>query len=71
MASTAKFWRDQESRYNLEGTHCSKCGRFFFPPRPVCPTCRMTHFLKKGCWEAHVLPLDYCRLILSLELLKV
>jgi hypothetical protein len=40
MASTAKFWRDQESRYNLEGTHCSNCGSFFFPPRPVCPKCR-------------------------------
>lgn len=40
MASTAKFWRDQESRYNLEGTRCSTCGSFFFPPRSVCPKCR-------------------------------
>lgn len=40
MASTAKFWREQESRYNLEGTRCSNCGSFFFPPRSLCPKCR-------------------------------
>ena len=40
MASTAKFWREQASRYNLEGTHCLNCGSFFFPPRIVCPECR-------------------------------
>jgi len=48
MASTAKFWREQESRYNLEGTHCTNCGRFFFPPRSVCPECR-----RKGIIELH------------------
>ena len=40
MVSTAKFWREQASRYNLVGTHCTKCGRFFFPPRIMCPNCR-------------------------------
>ncbi|MGB3457961.1 MAG: Zn-ribbon domain-containing OB-fold protein [Halobacteriota archaeon] len=40
MVSTAKFWREQASRYNLEGTHCLTCGSFFFPPRIVCPKCR-------------------------------
>ncbi|MHC1610967.1 MAG: Zn-ribbon domain-containing OB-fold protein [Candidatus Methanospirareceae archaeon] len=40
MSSTAKFWREQGSRYNLEGTRCTNCGRFFFPPRSICPECR-------------------------------
>jgi uncharacterized OB-fold protein len=40
MAATAKFWREQESRYNLEGTRCTNCGSYFFPPRSVCPHCR-------------------------------
>ncbi len=40
MTSTAKFWREQESRYNLEGTRCTNCGSYFFPPRSVCPHCR-------------------------------
>jgi uncharacterized OB-fold protein len=40
MVSTAKFWREQASRYNLEGTHCSNCGSYFFPPRIICPNCR-------------------------------
>ena len=40
MASTAKFWRNQKHRYNLEGTHCLSCDSLFFPPRFVCPKCR-------------------------------
>ncbi len=40
MASTAKFWREQAARYNLEGTHCVNCGTFFYPPRIICPKCR-------------------------------
>ncbi|MCI0481595.1 MAG: Zn-ribbon domain-containing OB-fold protein [Candidatus Dadabacteria bacterium] len=40
MTSTAKFWREQAARYNLEGTHCVNCGRFFYPPRIMCPACR-------------------------------
>lgn len=40
MTATAKFWREQESRYNLEGTRCTNCGSYFFPPRSVCPHCR-------------------------------
>ncbi len=40
MASTAKFWREQAARYNLEGTRCQNCGSFFFPPRAICPRCR-------------------------------
>ncbi|MHC1599339.1 MAG: Zn-ribbon domain-containing OB-fold protein [Candidatus Methanospirareceae archaeon] len=48
MTSTAKFWREQESRYNLEGTHCLNCESFFFPPRSVCPQCR-----RKGTIEPY------------------
>jgi uncharacterized OB-fold protein len=48
MAATAKFWRWQESRYNLEGTYCTNCGSYYFPPRPVCPQCR-----RKGSIEPY------------------
>jgi len=46
MAATAKFWRWQESRYNLEGTRCTNCGSYFFPPRSVCPQCRRKGVIK-------------------------
>jgi uncharacterized OB-fold protein len=38
--SVARFWRKQQSRYNLIGTHCETCGRYYFPPRSFCPDCR-------------------------------
>jgi len=38
--SVARFWRKQQNRYNLIGTHCETCGRYFYPPRPFCPDCR-------------------------------
>lgn len=38
--SVARFWRKQQNRYNLLGTHCTTCGRFFYPPRTFCPECR-------------------------------
>ncbi|TAJ45378.1 Zn-ribbon domain-containing OB-fold protein [Methanofollis fontis] len=38
--SVPRFWRKIPQRYNLEGTHCETCGRYFFPPRNLCPTCR-------------------------------
>jgi len=38
--SVARFWRKQIQRYNLVGTHCKKCGEYFYPPRNMCPTCR-------------------------------
>ncbi|MCW7078705.1 MAG: Zn-ribbon domain-containing OB-fold protein [Canidatus Methanoxibalbensis ujae] len=40
MKVSAKFWREQDARYNLEGTRCLNCGSYFFPPRSVCPRCR-------------------------------
>ncbi|MDD4254195.1 MAG: Zn-ribbon domain-containing OB-fold protein [Methanofollis sp.] len=38
--SVPRFWRKIPQRYNLEGTRCETCGRYFFPPRNLCPTCR-------------------------------
>lgn len=38
--SVARFWRKQQNRYNLIGTHCTTCGRYFYPPRAFCPDCR-------------------------------
>jgi uncharacterized OB-fold protein len=38
--SVARFWRKQQNRYNLLGTHCTTCGKYFYPPRAFCPDCR-------------------------------
>jgi len=38
--SVPRFWRKQQSRYNLLGTKCEKCGKYYYPPRSLCPTCR-------------------------------
>ena len=38
--SVSRFWRKQQHRYNLIGTHCTTCGRYFYPPRSFCPDCR-------------------------------
>ncbi len=38
--SVARFWREQQNRYNFVGTKCGSCGRFFFPPREICTDCR-------------------------------
>lgn len=35
-----RFWRCIPQRYNLEGTHCTSCGEYYFPPRTLCPNCR-------------------------------
>ena len=34
-----RHWRLSAQRYRLEGTTCLDCGRFIFPPRPICPYC--------------------------------
>jgi len=36
----ARFWRENESRYNMHGRKCGNCGQTFFPPRDMCPKCR-------------------------------
>ncbi|HOI58858.1 MAG: Zn-ribbon domain-containing OB-fold protein [Methanoculleus sp.] len=38
--SVSRFWRKIPQRYNLVGTQCTTCGRYFFPPRSLCPDCR-------------------------------
>lgn len=38
--SVARFWRKIPQRYNLVGTRCVTCGRYYFPPRSLCPSCR-------------------------------
>jgi hypothetical protein len=42
MSSVARFWRKIPQRYNLIGSRCTNCGRYFFPPRSFCPDCRRT-----------------------------
>ena len=50
--SVPRFWREQESRYNLIGSHCKTCGKYFYPVRNLCPECRregdMEHYKFKG-----------------------
>lgn len=38
--SVSRFWRKIPQRYNLIGTQCTTCGRYFYPPRSLCPDCR-------------------------------
>lgn len=38
--SVPRYWRKQQNRYNLKGSYCETCGRYFFPPRAICPECR-------------------------------
>ena len=38
--SVPRFWRNLDSRYNLEGTHCTECGEYLYPPRKTCVNCR-------------------------------
>lgn len=35
-----RFWREQQSRYNLVGSHCKTCDSYFYPIRNLCPDCR-------------------------------
>ena len=37
--SVARFWREQDQRYNLAGSECTVCGRKFFPNKSMCPKC--------------------------------
>jgi uncharacterized OB-fold protein len=40
----SKFFWDAADREEFLGQKCSDCGRFRFPPRPMCPHC---HSLKR------------------------
>lgn len=37
--STYRAWREQGSKYRLEGTICKNCNSKFFPRRSVCANC--------------------------------
>jgi uncharacterized OB-fold protein len=55
--TVARFWRENDSRYNLIGAKCGNCERLYFPPRTVCPVChrksigKMEPFKLKGKGE--------------------
>ena len=57
--TTARFWRDNATRYNLVATRCGSCGRVTFPPRHVCQVChrksigKMEKFNLKGEGEVY------------------
>lgn len=38
--SVPRFWREIPARYNLVGTKCENCGKYYYPPRRLCPECR-------------------------------
>ncbi len=35
----ARHWRLRGQRYTLTGSICTRCGKRFFAPRPVCDVC--------------------------------
>ncbi|MFX1361844.1 MAG: Zn-ribbon domain-containing OB-fold protein [Promethearchaeota archaeon] len=35
-------WREIPQHYRLEGSKCTKCSKVYFPPRPICQSCRST-----------------------------
>jgi len=35
-----RYWREVKSRYRLQGSQCTRCGRIYFPKRSVCPYCK-------------------------------
>ncbi len=39
VESVPRYWRERKYRYRLVGSKCVKCGKTFYPPRPVCQGC--------------------------------
>jgi uncharacterized OB-fold protein len=33
------FWSAEKDGLHLIGSHCTKCGQNYFPPREICPEC--------------------------------
>jgi uncharacterized OB-fold protein len=63
-----RYWREIPSRYRLEATKCSSCGKVTFPARKVCPGCRSRELGKLRlsrsgrvvtCTVVHVPPGDF------------
>ncbi len=44
MSTSARYWREIPQRYRLEGGRCKNCGKVYFPPRLVCPSCQKRDF---------------------------
>jgi len=40
MMELPRYHRLRGAYYRLEGSACPSCERRFFPPRPVCPSCK-------------------------------
>jgi len=41
---SARSWREYPQRYRYEAAVCTKCGKWFFPPRLVCDACGAREF---------------------------
>ena len=39
MTKTPRYWRENQSRYNMIGAKCANCGKTYFPQRTMCPDC--------------------------------
>ena len=39
MTKTPRYWRENQSRYNMIGARCTNCGRTYFPARAMCTEC--------------------------------
>ncbi len=37
--ATARYWRENPSRYNMIASRCGVCGKVDLPPRAVCSVC--------------------------------
>lgn len=35
-----RYWREEPTRYRLEGARCAACGKVMYPARTICPACR-------------------------------
>jgi uncharacterized OB-fold protein len=44
----ARFWREQDNRYNLIGVKCGNCGNTYFPPKDMCTECHRLSLGKMG-----------------------
>jgi len=39
MSKTPRYWRENQSRYNMIGAKCTNCGKTYFPSRAMCTEC--------------------------------
>ena len=39
MTKTPRYWRENQSRYNMIGAKCNNCSKTYFPSRAMCPEC--------------------------------